>query len=109
MITKEPKLKRIENKLLRYYHPDGSFDWVKCAKWIMQLDETPKQVSQNFCEWLEVKEADGIMYETDCENGFICGDYERLYKDYKYCPYCGKPIKIKRVKQKGNEKFEKTI
>ena len=63
------------------------------------IDETPKQVSQNICEWLEVKEADGIMYETDCENGFICGDYERLDKDYKYCPYCGKPIKIKRGKQ----------
>ena len=56
------------------------------------------QVSQDFCEWLEIKKAEGIIYETDCENRFICGDYEKLEKDLKYCPYCGSPIKIKRGK-----------
>lgn len=31
---KASDLKKIENKLLKYYNPDGSFEWVKCAKWI---------------------------------------------------------------------------
>jgi len=34
---REVSLKSIENKLLKYYHPDGSFDWINCAKWIMKL------------------------------------------------------------------------
>jgi len=31
---KASDLKKIENKLLKYYNPDGSFEWAKCAKWI---------------------------------------------------------------------------
>lgn len=27
---------KIENKLLRYYNPDGSFEFTKCAKWILR-------------------------------------------------------------------------
>lgn len=34
---KASELKKIENKLLRYYNPSGSFEWTKCARWILRL------------------------------------------------------------------------
>ena len=50
------------------------------------------------CEWLEVDEEEGVTYETDCENKFVCGDYEELYKTFRYCIYCGGKIKVKKRK-----------
>ena len=51
------------------------------------------------CEWLETDEDyEGVTYETDCENKFVCGDYEELYKTFRYCIYCGGKIKVKKRK-----------
>jgi len=44
------------------------------------------------CQWeLEIGEHD--IYHTSCGNAqiFICCNVEE--NNYKYCPYCGKPIK----------------
>lgn len=35
-INPKQSLIKIENKLLRYYNPDGSFEFTKCAKWILR-------------------------------------------------------------------------
>ena len=50
------------------------------------------------CEWLEVDEDEGVTYETDCENKFVCGEWEELYKTFEYCIYCGGKIKVKKSK-----------
>ena len=45
------------------------------------------------CQWeLEIAN-EGDVYHTSCGNAqiFICCNVEE--NNYKYCPYCGKPIK----------------
>ena len=52
-------------------------------------------VSQDFCGWIRYYEIlEGYHYETDCGHGFVVGDGEKLYKDFKYCIYCGKKIRV---------------
>lgn len=35
-INQKQSVTKTENKLLRYYNPDGSFEFTKCAKWILR-------------------------------------------------------------------------
>ena len=53
-----------------------------------RLFEIVKQegVSDDVCEWEQDKDFDG-MYKT-------CSGDVTYFKDFKYCPYCGKKIKV---------------
>ena len=60
------------------------------TKWLDKAIEIVKQggVSDNVCEWKQ---------DNMCEKVYrVCGGcFTSVYqKDYKYCPYCGKKIKI---------------
>ena len=59
------------------------------------INDLVEEHNNNYCEWEEVYD-DGIgidsQYKPLCsEDGFI--DITG-YFDYKYCPYCGKKIKV---------------
>lgn len=46
-----------------------------------------------FCEWKQ--DEDGV-YFTGCGEGFYFADGTKIGEtNFKYCPYCQKPIKIK--------------
>ena len=35
--NKSTAYKKIETKLYKFYNPDGSFEFDKCTKWILEL------------------------------------------------------------------------
>lgn len=46
--------------------------------------------SEDVCEW----KLDDEEYETGCNQNHIIFDGSLSDNDYKYCPYCGKKIKV---------------
>ena len=49
--------------------------------------------SDEFCEWMQDDGATDI-YETKCGNSHMFIDGNPSENKYKYCPYCGKEIKV---------------
>ena len=43
------------------------------------------------CDWTWCDDDDG--WSTSCDAGFIFNDGGPVDNDFKFCPYCGKPIK----------------
>ena len=55
------------------------------------VNQVAEEYKQEVCEWKPSRKIDGIiMYGTSCYVEFE----ERLIRKYKYCPYCGKKIKV---------------
>lgn len=54
------------------------------------------QVNTEKCEWVHEASWDRDFYDTSCDNGheFIVGGVKDNF--YKYCPYCGKVIEVKK-------------
>lgn len=48
-------------------------------------------LNEEFCEWEELEYK---LFRTGCRMGAIVPD-QISFDSYKYCHYCGKPIKIK--------------
>ena len=60
-----------------------------------KLDKQHKMNKKNNCVWkIDNEMFYGITYLTSCGDSFLWGDCEKIPEDFKYCPYCGKKIKI---------------
>jgi hypothetical protein len=47
------------------------------------------------CEWLSTEDFDGDpFYETNCGESFCFIEGDVKYNGIKYCPYCGRPIRV---------------
>jgi len=60
------------------------------------LASHPEEQSKGYpeeCEW-EYDE-DYSCYDTSCDNAYCLLDGTLEENNHKYCPYCGKPIKVK--------------
>ena len=63
-------------------------------EFLLQCEKESKMTNKKYCEWREIKDKYGdIARIPDCK------DYEfyLFILGFNYCPYCGKPIKIKEV------------
>ena len=50
-------------------------------------------VSDDVCEW-RLCDEEANVYDTSCRNPHILIDGAPEENNYKYCPYCGKKIKV---------------
>lgn len=66
-------------------HKD-SMPVVAVAELLAEIEET--------CEWKRPKDYDNCMAEHNCEVFFI---EHYMVKQFNYCPFCGKSIKILEV------------
>lgn len=57
------------------------------------IDEAEAKWEAECCEWFERDFEDSFYYSHDGKEI----DYKNDVKCWKYCPYCGKPIKISEV------------
>jgi len=46
------------------------------------------------CKWKEAREFGDIYYETSCGGDIVFTDGTPEENEYRFCPYCGKEIKI---------------
>ncbi len=58
------------------------------------LNEAEEKWEAEVCEWKRPKGYDNCMAEHNCEVFFI---EHYMVKQFNYCPFCGKPIKISEV------------
>ena len=49
--------------------------------------------ADDVCEWMLCDE-EANVYDTSCRNPHILIEGTPIENNYKYCPYCGKKIKI---------------
>ena len=59
-----------------------------------ELDEIPcavKNYKPKICAWVSVDEE---YYDTSCDNAFVFIDGGPVDNKFKFCPYCGEPIKV---------------
>lgn len=64
----------------------------------LQLDTNSLSV-RNTCEWEFYEDEWSSYYETDCSQA-CCFDFGTLAENhYKFCPYCGKRIVEKGIKE----------
>jgi hypothetical protein len=54
-------------------------------------------MKQQFCTW-ELTDEYYDVWRTDCDQTEIFPLSVRVGSDFKYCPYCGKNIKLKEEK-----------
>ena len=59
-----------------------------------------KMTRKKYCEWKYIKNEyydDENYYQTECDGDFYFTNDCDLRDDtqFKFCPYCGKPIKVK--------------
>ena len=57
------------------------------------INEAEAKWEADCCEWFERDFEDSFYYSHDGKEF----DYKNDVKYWKYCPYCGKPIKISEV------------
>ena len=86
------KHKEIDDKSITRYKNGNFGDFDGVEYYIKKRDaiEIVKHgcVSDDVCEWKMTDTKKMMPYETSCGN-------EDLYDNsYKYCPYCGKKIKV---------------
>ena len=48
--------------------------------------------TDTFCRWTYDSWHD--HYDTACDNAAVFGEGDVLANEYKFCPYCGKPIEV---------------
>lgn len=65
------------------------------CRWMVKIKESINQLAEEynneFCEWKYWRTIDDVpMYKSSCIHEFE----ERFVKKYKFCPYCGKKIKV---------------
>jgi rRNA maturation endonuclease Nob1 len=59
-----------------------------------RLSELRTEDKMDICFWEEVDNGD--YYESECnKNGFQFNDGTPYDNGFMFCPYCGKPLKIK--------------
>ncbi|MCA6430208.1 MAG: hypothetical protein IM613_12305 [Cytophagales bacterium] len=52
-------------------------------------------ISDVFCEWgIDEEELEGDVYSTSCGQYFMFFEGNPLHNNYKFCPSCGKPVKL---------------
>ena len=72
------------------YDLNNVFDWKEdCFEIVNELEEEQKVG----CEW-ELEDAEMELYYTECGNAHIFAYGNPMENDYKFCPYCGKKIKV---------------
>ena len=66
-----------------------------CGECHNKIVEIVKQgiVSDDVCEW-RLCDEEANVYDTSCRNPHILIDGAPEENNYKYCPYCGKKIKV---------------
>lgn len=57
---------------------------------LVEIDETIDEVTSDYAEWAHLKSDHDVWVCTACGNDIIT-DGET--PDYKFCPYCGIPMK----------------
>ena len=78
------------------YQHDGEDFYVGICRAEEILDEAEQKWEEDVCEWkifdnsLDDERAIWV-YATDCEHYL---EEEKTTKAFKYCPYCGKKIKV---------------
>lgn len=72
---------------------NGSIDYYE------NYDVLAEEYNNDFCEWKQYDEND--IYYTGCEQIHMFIDGSPTDNKYKYCPYCGKKIKIAPYQPKG--------
>ena len=58
-------------------------------------------IKNKTCEWTEVEWAEDVFWETECGNAFQLITGIPSNNKMVYCPYCGKKIVEKRLKDIG--------
>lgn len=89
MYEKRPNKKRAYSEKYRQQL------WVELLRRVKGLSTEDKKVN-DFCEWY-LDADDNEYYQTDCGEHFcFIHDVDNwLEKVFKYCPFCGLPIKFK--------------
>lgn len=65
--------------------------FISKNKAIEIVNQLAEEYNNDVCEWKYHRTIDDIpMYETSCYHEFE----KRFVKKYKFCPYCGKKIKV---------------
>lgn len=71
------------------------FDWLR-----EHLEETANDVSPNTDKLVVLARVERLINEAEAKWEADCCEWEALgdyHKTWKFCPYCGKPIKIVEV------------
>lgn len=95
----EERKEEREKQYKRASMEDGSYMLSKCfsegARAYGNAIEIVKQggVSYDVCEWM-VCDEEANVYDTSCRNPHILIEGTPRENNYKYCPYCGKKIKV---------------
>lgn len=56
-----------------------------------KLDKIYGDWNLDYCEW-KVEDAEANLYVTKCEQRQLIFEGTATENDYKFCPYCGRPI-----------------
>ena len=70
----------------------GSICCVECHNKVIEIVKQGG-VSDDVCEW-RLCDEEANVYDTSCRNPHILIDGAPEENNYKYCPYCGKKIKV---------------
>lgn len=66
---------------------NGSIDYYE------NYDFMVNEHNNSFCEW-RLCDEDSNVYDTSCRNPHILLEGTPIDNDYKFCPHCGKKIKV---------------
>lgn len=81
-MTREEKFNGLLTELKLYFYTDR-FEFI--------LNELEEEIN-SVCEWKY--DEDLCFYETSCGNGQYFTDGKVEQNKYKYCPFCGRKIKV---------------
>jgi len=77
------------------FNTNLAFDYTKYSyQYVDWLEQKLTQPCPDVCWWRYQEDLNSEYYDTSCENAqcFTVGDL--VENQYKFCPYCGKPIKL---------------
>jgi len=78
---------------LAFFYPQTAWS-AYSDKYVEWLEQKLTQPCPDVCWWRYQEDLNSEYYDTSCENAqcFTVGDL--VENQYKFCPYCGKPIKL---------------
>ena len=67
------------------------------------INSVAKEAEEDCCQWEHTYSEDEGIFDTDCGHCFIFESGEVSENSFRYCPYCGKRIKVITDQQEDEE------